>query len=190
MARDYVRRSKPKSNSRSTRSGSRSRAPERRTPWLAIILVLMLATSLGYLIYLVKGSAATRATPVASKAAHTTPPSPPPVNPIEQRPVEKWRYIEQLENKEVVVDVPKVEESSQRYLMQCGSFRSAEQAEQLKAHIAFQGLVAQVRRSEGSNGIWYRVILGPYERKRQAEQDKHKLMRAKVNHCAIWLWEG
>ncbi|WP_445395628.1 SPOR domain-containing protein [Zobellella sp. An-6] len=188
MPRDYVRRSKPKRNSRSPRSGGRGRAPERRIPWLALTLVVLLAASLGYLIYLVKGSADAR---TATKAAQSTQSPPPaPVNPIDQRPVEKWRYIEQLENKEVVVDVPQVEESSQRYLMQCGSFRSAAQAEQLKARIAFQGMVAQVRRSEGSNGVWYRVILGPYERKRQAEQDKHKLLRTNVNHCAIWNWEG
>lgn len=188
MPRDYVRRSKPKQNGRSSRSGGRGRAPERRIPWLALTLVVLLGASLGYLIYLVKGSADTR-TATATKAAQTTQSPPPaPVNPIDQRPVEKWRYIEQLENKEIVVDVPKEQESNVRYQMQCGSFRSADQAEQLKARIAFQGMVAQVRRTEGSNGVWYRVVLGPYERKRQAEQDKHKLLRANVNHCAIWNW--
>jgi cell division protein FtsN len=191
MARDYVRRSKPKSksNSRPARGGSRSRAPQRRIPWLAIILVLLLACALFYLISLVKGSAGQHR-PEAPPAVTHTQASPTPVNPIDQKPVEKWRYIEQLENKEVVVHVPEAEESTQPYLMQCGSFRSAAQAEQLKARIAFQGLEAQVRRSTGSNGVWYRVILGPYDSKRLAETHKHKLLRANVNHCAIWFWEG
>ena len=191
MARDYVRRSKPKStskgNSRPARGGSRSRAPQRRVPWLAIILVLMLAGALGYLLSIIKGAADKRH-PEAPPAVTHTQASPAPVNPIDQKPVEKWRYIEQLENKEVVVNVPEAEKSTQPYLMQCGSFRSAAQAEQLKARIAFQGLESQVRKSSGSNGVWYRVILGPYDSKRLAETHKHKLLRANVNHCAIWLW--
>lgn len=194
MARDYVRRSKPKStskgksNSRPARGGSRSRAPQRRVPWLAIILVLLLAAALGYLISLVKGSADRRRQEPPPAVTYTQTP-PIQVNPIDQKPVEKWRYIEQLENKEVVVHVPEAEESTQPYLMQCGSFRSAAQAEQLKAKIAFQGLVAQVRHKSGSS--WYRVILGPYDSKRLAETHKHKLIKAKaVGDCAIWFWEG
>ncbi|GHA13309.1 SPOR domain-containing protein [Oceanisphaera arctica] len=192
MPRDYVRRSKPKSkgksNSRPARGGSRSRAPQRRVPWLAIILVLLLAAALGYLLSIIKGAAGNRSPEAPPAVTHTQAP-PTPVNPIDQKPVEKWRYIEQLENKEVVVTVPEAEESTQPYLMQCGSFRSSAQAEQLKAKIAFQGLVAQVRHKSGSS--WYRVILGPYDSKRLAEQHKHKLIKAKaVGDCAIWFWEG
>ena len=50
------------------------------------------------------------------------------------------------------------------------------------------GLESQVRSSEGKNGLWYRVILGPYETKRAAERDRHKLQRAKIYGCAIWNW--
>lgn len=189
MAKDYVRRSKPRARRSSrTTSGSKRQAPSRGSniPWLAVIFALILASGLGYLIYLVKGSAGQApAEPTQEQTARPTP-----VDPLDQKPVEKWRYIEQLENKEIQVNVPKAEENSQPYLMQCGSFRAKDQAEQLKARIAFQGMESQVRRSEGSNGIWYRVILGPYQSKRQAEKDKHQLLRANVNHCAIWFWEG
>ncbi|WP_417616673.1 SPOR domain-containing protein [Oceanisphaera sp.] len=194
MAKDYVRHSKPKAKSkgRPAKGGTRSRAPQpRRIPVLPIILLIMVAAALGYLIYIIKGAADGRhpaSAPVATQA-----PAPqvqrPVVNPIDQKPVEKWTYIEQLENKEVVVQVPEAAESTRPYLMQCGSFRSAAQAEQLKAKIAFQGLVAQVRHKSGSS--WHRVILGPYDSKRLAEQHKHQLIRAKaVSDCAIWFWEG
>ncbi|MCT7654773.1 SPOR domain-containing protein [Oceanimonas sp. NS1] len=69
--------------------------------------------------------------------------------------------------------------------MQCGSFRSSAQAEQLKARIAFQGLASEVKRSEGSNGIWYRVVMGPYDSKRKADQEKHKMGR--INTSCIVL---
>lgn len=198
MAKDYVRRSKPKSktNSRAKKSSSRGRsAHSRRLPILPVLLLVMVAGALGYLIHIIKGAADQRsATPAAvvstqktNTPAKKTPPTP--ANPIDQKPVEKWTYIQQLENKEVVVKLPDAKESTQRYLMQCGSFQSSAQAEQLKAKIAFQGLVAQVRHASGS--AWYRVVLGPYDSKRVAEQDKHKLIKAKaVGDCAIWFWEG
>ncbi|MBO1519697.1 SPOR domain-containing protein [Oceanisphaera pacifica] len=193
MAKDYVRRTKPKAKGKKTakKGGARARASQsRRLPILPLILLVMVAGALGYLIYIVKG-AADKQPAVAPVATQTTPAKKPPVatNPIDQKPTEKWTYIEELENKEVVVKVPEVKKSTRPYLMQCGSFRSAAQAEQLKAKIAFQGLVAQIRNKNGS--AWHRVILGPYDSKRLAEQHKHKLIKAKaVSDCAIWFWEG
>ena len=199
MAKDYVRRSKPKSKTttrpkKSTGNTGRGRAPApRRLPIVPVLLLVMVAGALGYLIHIIKGAAdqrpVTPAAVVSTKKTSTPGQKPVPVNPIDQKPVEKWTYIQQLENKEVIVKLPDAQESTQRYLMQCGSFQSSAQAEQLKAQIAFQGLVAQVRHASGS--AWYRVVLGPYDSKRVAEQDKHKLIKAKaVGDCAIWFWEG
>ncbi|WP_031815878.1 SPOR domain-containing protein, partial [Vibrio parahaemolyticus] len=58
------------------------------------------------------------------------------------------------------------------------------QAEERKLAIAFQGLSSKIRKKEGSS--WYRVVLGPYKFKRDAEKDRHKLQRAKIEPCAIW----
>ena len=69
-----------------------------------------------------------------------------------------------------------------------GTPESLEQAQTLKAKIAFAGLVAEVKKTQGSNGIWYKVRLGPYETKRLAESDKNKLKRIKIMGCGIWLW--
>ncbi|WP_107851155.1 SPOR domain-containing protein [Oceanimonas marisflavi] len=184
MPRDYVRRSPPKKKGGSPkRAGGRSRAPERRIPWLAILFALMLLGGLGYIIFLIKGSAGQQQVAEPPPAQQPAPAKK--INPIDQKPVEKWRYIEQLENKEVVVSVPTPASERKKpdaapsvtYYMQCGSFRSSAQAEQLKARIAFQGLTSEVRRSEGSNGVWYRVVMGPYDSKRLADQEKHKMSR-------------
>lgn len=195
MARDYVRRSPPKKKGgNSKRTGnSRGRAPERSIPWLAIIFALILLGGMGYIIFLIKGSAGTPPA-VTPPAAQQPPPAPAKkVDPIDQKPVEKWRYIEQLENKEIVVSPAKPAEARKKpeaapdkiYYMQCGSFRSSAQAEQLKARIAFQGLSSKVKRSEGSNGVWYRVVMGPYESKRKADQAKHKM--SSINTGCILL---
>ncbi|QOL25994.1 SPOR domain-containing protein [Thalassotalea sp. LPB0316] len=106
---------------------------------------------------------------------------------LPEPPKEKWDYMKELETKEVEVGEYEVTNKGP-YQMQCGSFRTREQAEVLKAKIAFAGITSQVRETTGTNGTWYKVILGPYERKRLAEKDKHLLKNNDVNRCQIWLW--
>lgn len=102
---------------------------------------------------------------------------------------EEWEFIEGLPSYSVEVEVEELPNSDRRYLMQCGSFRKQTQAEELKATIAFQGMESQVLESKGSKGIWYRVVLGPYDTKRDAERDRHSLRSARVNRCQIWNWD-
>ena len=101
-------------------------------------------------------------------------------------PKEKWTYVKDLATKEIEVGEYKVVEKGP-YRMQCGSFKTTERAETLKARIAFAGLEARVKLSKGKNGTWYKVVLGPYPRKRLAEKDKHMLKRNKINYCQILL---
>lgn len=115
--------------------------------------------------------------------------NPPVDNNAMQMPEEKWSYIETLENKEVQVVLKEQQLSERPYVMQCGAYRNPSQAEQRKGMIAFNGLVSEIKTSEDDNGIWYRVVLGPYAEKRQAERDKNMLMRARIEPCGIWFWE-
>ncbi|MEW6999656.1 SPOR domain-containing protein [Colwelliaceae bacterium BS250] len=102
-------------------------------------------------------------------------------------PTEKWTYFDELQNKVVEVDSYDVKQKGP-YQMQCASFRNKKDAEVLKAKIAFTGLSSKIRKAKGTSGIWYKVVLGPFERKRMAENAKHKLKRNKINGCQIWLW--
>ena len=83
-----------------------------------------------------------------------------------------------------------VTEQQQRgpFQMQCGSFRQEQQAESMKAQIAFAGFPSTVRRTEGENGVWFRVVLGPYESRRQATSDRNRLRQQGINTCQIWNW--
>ncbi|MCU7994163.1 SPOR domain-containing protein [Shewanella glacialipiscicola] len=108
-------------------------------------------------------------------------------NALPPQPKEEWTYLKELENKHVEVDIPDVVASRTPvlYQLQCASFRQESQANEMKAVIAFQGLEAQVRQIEGTTGIWYKVALGPYERKRDAERKRHTLQKAGINGCQI-----
>lgn len=103
-------------------------------------------------------------------------------------PKEKWAYRKELEGKKIEVGQYDVKQAGP-YKMQCGSFKTVKQAEILKANIAFTGLSAQVSKSVGSKSTYYKVFLGPYTKKRDAERDKHKLKKNKINYCQIWLWK-
>uniref|UniRef100_UPI00301B6D39 SPOR domain-containing protein n=1 Tax=Vibrio parahaemolyticus TaxID=670 RepID=UPI00301B6D39 len=70
------------------------------------------------------------------------------------------------------------------YVMQWGAYKTAVQAEARKLDNAFQGISSHIRKKADSS--WYRVVPGPYQFKDDAERDKHKQQRAKIEPCAIW----
>lgn len=113
--------------------------------------------------------------------------SAPPLEPLPEIPAERWQYIEELQTRQVEVEVPEAAEARRR-LMQCGSFRNVNDADALRARIAMAGFESQVRESHGSNGRWYRVILGPFENLRAAQRTSNQLQRAGIHGCQIWLW--
>ncbi|GAA0301165.1 SPOR domain-containing protein [Psychrosphaera haliotis] len=118
---------------------------------------------------------------VHKKAVKKSKPLPPPPED------EEWSFIEELENKNVEVESEELKDRGP-YKMQCASFRSQSDAEGFKARIAFAGFESQVIPSQGTSGMWYKVILGPFERKRDAEKTRHILKRNDIRGCQIWLW--
>nr|WP_136250519.1 SPOR domain-containing protein [Ningiella ruwaisensis] len=107
-------------------------------------------------------------------------------DPLPKLGEEEWAFIDALPEYSVQVDIPEQVDSNKIYIMQCGSFRTTDRAQELRAIIALQGLEAEMLESNGANGRWYRVVLGPYDRKRAAERDRHQLRRANVNNCKIY----
>ncbi|WP_068544266.1 SPOR domain-containing protein [Thalassotalea crassostreae] len=107
---------------------------------------------------------------------------------LPEPPEDKWTYDDILEEREVSVEGTYETKSKGPQKLQCGSFRTSAKAEELKAKIAFSGLSSQVRKSNGKNGVWYKVVLGPYENKRGAEKAKHKLRANQINYCKIYPW--
>ena len=74
------------------------------------------------------------------------------------------------------------------YLMQCGAFRGAEQAESMKLRLSMQGSGAQVQRGSTASGTGYKVLLGPFASRAEAERQlAHLQSKRIVEHCTIWL---
>ena len=61
------------------------------------------------------------------------------------------------------------------YFIQAGAFRTPEDAEQQRAKLSLMGFQAKVTEREQSGRTVYRVRLGPFDRKDEADRNKEKL---------------
>lgn len=187
--KDYVKTARPKPKAKpkasTARRGSSRAAQKTNRPWLLMLITALLLGSFGWFLWFLKQQPAS-----TNQATEEVSRSIPAVDELPAKPVaEPYRYIQELENKEVQVEVNVTErENLGPFQMQCGSFRQAEQAEAMRAQIAFAGFASAVRRTEGSNGVWYRVVLGPYDSKRKATADRNRLQQQNINGCRIWNW--
>lgn len=64
------------------------------------------------------------------------------------------------------------------YFVQVGAFSKSEDAEQQRARLAMQGYSAKITEREQSGRIMYRVRLGPYQMRDEAESNQNKLQAA------------
>lgn len=175
--KDYVKRGSAAKNA--------ARKTPKKRPWLSGTLAVIVVAVFGYGLYTlsVQPSPPVKHVPVVQKpkvkqSAHDKQKILPPP------PTEKWDYVDTLPQREIEVTPKALKVSKIPYIMQCGAYKTMTQAEKRKLDIAFQGIKSKIRKKEDSS--WYRVVIGPYKFKRDAERDRHKLQRAKIEPCAIW----
>lgn len=74
---------------------------------------------------------------------------------------------------------PTEKASAQKWLIQCGSFRNTDQAESVRAQLAFGGIESRIT----SGGGWHRVLLGPYASRSAAEKMIRRLQGNGMSGC-------
>jgi hypothetical protein len=67
------------------------------------------------------------------------------------------------------------DQGGESYVLQAGSFRSAADADQMKARLALLGSVAQVQTVTVDRQTWHRVRIGPVEGSREANSLRRRL---------------
>ena len=70
---------------------------------------------------------------------------------------------DQVEPAADVSKPPTANELPEPYLLQAGSFRQPDDAERRRAQLLLLGLEPVIEEISSSNGIWFRVYLGPFE---------------------------
>ncbi|MEA9444977.1 SPOR domain-containing protein [Candidatus Fukatsuia symbiotica] len=174
-----------------------------------IVLVLAVVLSVGFAagFYFISHNKVDKPPLLPNRNPHTVTGLPP-------LPEERWRYIKELENRQIGVakptepssgsearllsplthdpsrqimeppsvttPKPKLEkEKVQSWLLQCGSFRTVDQAESIRAKLAFDGIESQVTSSDG----WNRVLLGPYSSRASIDTMLRRLKDTEVSGC-------
>ncbi len=189
-----------RSKKQATRSGSRG------TPgWVWLLVGLVLGPLLWGGYYLYRGGRVDDLLPKPNPSAEAPPASEEPVAqaPAPRKP--KYDFYEVLPAKEVVIPdselsaaaqaealkaqtaqaEPEAAASGVRYLIQAGAFRSAADAEALKARIALSGEVARVEAGDSQGATMYRVRLGPYPNAGSLAQAKQTLAANGIEAQAI-----
>ena len=72
-----------------------------------------------------------------------------------------------------------------QYFLQVGAFRTADEAEAHRAKLSLQGLQTKVTEREQAGRMVYRVRMGPYERKEDADRQKEKLDAASIESALV-----
>ncbi|WON76849.1 cell division protein FtsN [Serratia sp. UGAL515B_01] len=99
----------------------------------------------------------------------------------ETKPEPKKEVKSQLKQ-EVKPEIAKQEakpEQKQKWMVQCGSFRATEQAESVRAQLAFGGIESRIT----SSGGWNRVMLGPYNSRTAADKALAHLKGNGMSSC-------
>jgi len=89
-------------------------------------------------------------------------------------------FYETLQDMEVVIDEKDITQAQNRqpqsFIIQLGAFRNINDAEALKAQVAFIGYTAEIHNITDVNQVqWHRVRLGPYDSGRKADVIKRKM---------------
>ena len=179
--KDYVKRGRaPKKNA--------APPPSPKLPWVRLVVTLAMVAGFSYFLWAISQDSSTPETNDQQPSAVEVVKPAKIDKPLPELLEDEYNYPTRLEQNTVEIDREEQQKSEKPYLMQCGSFRKQQQAESLRAKLALQGLEAQVRPSDGKTGRWYRVILGPYDYKRDAETDRHVIQRIGIGSCQIWYW--
>ncbi len=125
---------------------------------------------------------------VTAPLGHDEPPIAEPETPARSRSYEFFTVLPEIE---VVVPSREIEERAREaaapdaaaattgpagpYLLQVGSFRSASDAEGLRAQLTLLGMTARIQTVTVDDNTWHRVRVGPFEDARSTDEARRRL---------------
>lgn len=208
-----MRATRRRRSSRASRTRTARRKPTPGWVWLAG--GLLIGATLGYLGWLLQSSPGKA--PAAEAVTEARAPAPPPAKPAAATPAEtkpaaagkpetakagdsaerRFDFYTLLPEMEIEVSDAHVSEALKApakkreagpYILQVGSFRQIEEADNLKARLALLGIEAQIQTVViRDRDIWYRVRVGPYDSLRDLAQARTRLQRNDIDVMVLRL---
>lgn len=206
--RDFASKPKPhKPRGSATRTTSNARKkpastqPTGVSAGLVLAVIVAIALLAGLIFFLINQPAPTgnhSATQQAPTQEPVIPAQVEPRQPGESLPLdnvdlesqdERFGFYKLLEESEVktpeesaYVSTPKTASLDAVYRLQTGSFRNARDAEAQRARLALSGLPnVTMSRTEGSNGVWYRVSTGNFSTYNELKSATAKLEKLNIH---------
>ncbi|MDO6468019.1 SPOR domain-containing protein [Neptunomonas phycophila] len=150
----------------------------------------------------------TQAAPPAPKPKAQPATTPKPVTPAKPEPVKvveqsttaeatdapnRYEFYDLLPKTEITPaevaaykSTPRTAKLDKKYVLQAASFRTAADAEKMRAQLLLSGLKnVHTNKSDGSNGIWYRVRIGPFDNRSEMNKVHDKLTRLRISPMTI-----
>lgn len=151
------------------------------SPWVWATLVLMLISFVAFVLFLdqkvVKGGRGDN--PAQAQTGSKNKPTIDFYSVLPQRKVEIPISDEERE----AIENPVInKDNTQRFILQVGSFQSTEEADSLKAQLAFLGLEAKVKAAVVDQDTWHRVQLGPFASESKLSWAKNLLIENDIKY--------
>ena len=150
------------------------------SPWVWAFLMLLLLSFVAFILFLdqkiVNSSAGSRE---QASSGSENKPTIDFYSVLPQRKVE----IPISEEDRAAIENPSInKESVDQSILQVGSFQSAEEADSLKAQLAFLGLEASVKSAVVNDETWHRVQLGPFASETSLSRAKNLLIENRIKY--------
>jgi cell division protein FtsN len=194
-------KTKAKSGKSKSKPRGKSKSGGNTPGWVMLVSGLVIGGLAGigaYVFYKNDGSAPPNTTPVVESkpapkpqtTASTTPKTDTKKSTSEKP---RFEFYTLLPEQEVIIPDSEVREQQQRmtekqsgtYVIQVGSFRHKEDADSLKAKLAFLGIESNIDYVTPNEESWYRVRVGPYTDPRELNRIRNRIHANKMNTLVV-----
>jgi cell division protein FtsN len=150
------------------------------SPWVWIFLLMMLASFVAFILYLdqkvvEQGAAGGEQRQEGGENKPT----------IDFYTVLRERKVEipiSEEEREAIENPSINKDAVGQAILQVGSFQSADEADSLKAQLAFLGLEAKIKSAVVNDETWHRVELGPFASETRLSRAKNLLIENRIDY--------
>jgi cell division protein FtsN len=153
---------KTKKNRPASRKNVRKKANNQSAPlWAWVLIGSLLAALITLLIYISNRSTNRPAPTPTAKTEQKTKPTP-------GTPQPRFDFYQILKEREVEVpdrsgEIAAKTPENITYFLQAGSFKSADDADRLRADLILLNMEAKVETASSKGTTWYRVVVGPFQ---------------------------
>lgn len=151
------------------------------SPWVWTSLLILLASFVAFILFLDQkivqsGGGAVKTTPSGGNENKPT---------IDFYEVLPKRIVDipiSDEDREAIENPTINKDVEQKIILQVGSFQQQEEADSMKAQLAFLGLEADIRSARVNQETWHRVQLGPYASNSKLSRAKNLLIENEIEY--------